>query len=357
MTLKFFRVWRPLADPDHGAMNDVTSTPHIAAAAAVALNFEGAAAPEWVELIPPGHDVVGRDGRRWINPDPAAVVAATPVTVHPLPLDWEHSTEHRAPQGLDAPAAAWIEELEVRDGGAIWGRPAWTARGAAQVAAREYRFLSPVFAYDKASGRITRLLSAGLTNTPNLSLTALNREGRQREPSEDTLDLALLREALSLPADASDDAILAAARQGTAANSAKKDTPASVDLSSYAPRADLTAALNRATTAETELKALKDANRATEIEKAINSAMDAGKIVPASAETYRAMCREEGGLERFNELVKTLPVIAGAAETRAANRVEKTDGKSSLTEEERAVCRQLGQSEEDFIAAKQQKEG
>lgn len=328
----------------------------IATADAVALNFQGEA-PEWVELIPAGEVLRGHDGRSWINPDPHAVVAATPVASRPLVIDWEHATQVRGEQGLDAPAAAWVHELEVRDG-AIWGRADWTAKGRAQVEAKEYRLLSPVFGFDRATTRITRLLSAALTNFPNLTLTALNREGLHREPLEKTLDIAALRTALGLPADASDDAILAAAREGTAANRAQKEGNGNVDLTNYAPRSDLAAALNRATTAETELKTLKDAQADRDIDAAINGAMDAGKIVPASADTYRAMCREEGGLERFNALVATLPVIAGAAESRAQNRAEETGkGKSSLTDEERAVCRALGQSEETFLAAKQAQEG
>lgn len=335
-------------------MSKSSSSPQTANAAqlvAVALNVEGGAAPEWVELIPAGHDVIGRDGRAWINPDPAAVVLASRAGGQPLPLDWEHATEVRAPKGEEAPAAAWIEELEVRENGSIWGRADWTPRGAAQVAGREYRFLSPVFAFDAATRAIKRLVSAALTNTPNLVLTALNREEGAditRELKETSLTLAQrLAAALGLSADTGDDAIVAAVTEARAAN-----RPATPDLTNFAPRADLDAALNRAQTAETERDALRKEKTDAAIETAINGALDAGKIVPASAETYRAMCREDGGLERFTALVATLPVIAGAAESRAQNKVEKADGKSSLTDEERAVCRALGQSEDDFLKAK-----
>lgn len=323
----------------------------VATADAVALNFQGEA-PEWVELIPAGEVLRGHDGRSWINPDPHAVIAATPVASRPLVIDWEHATQVRGEQGLDAPAAAWVHELEVRDG-AIWGRADWTAKGRAQVEAKEYRLLSPVFGFDRATTRITRLLSAALTNFPNLTLTALNREGLHREPLENTLSIAArLAAVLGLAAAATEDEIVTAVTEARAANRAAPD------LTSYAPRSDLDAALNRATTAETRLAEMETAETTRAVDAAINAAMDAGKIVPASADTYRAMCREEGGLERFNALVATLPVIAGAAESRAQNRAEETGkGKSSLTDEERAVCRALGQSEETFLAAKQAQEG
>lgn len=325
----------------------------IAARLVVALNFEGAEAPEWIELIPAGEAVVGRDGRAWTNPNPQAVVHVFAAAAQPLPLDWEHATELRAPKGEDAPAAGWIEELAVRDGGAIWGRVSWTPRGAAQVGAREYRFVSPVFAFGAEDRVIRRLLSAGLTNTPNLHLTALNRadpadEGLHREKKEApvTTLASRLASALGLAEAATDDDILAAVNTARAAN-----RPTTPDLTSYAPRAELTAAINRAEKVEAELKTLKDGQHADAIDAAIGGALDAGKIIPASEETYRAMCREEGGLERFTALVATLPVIAGAADSRAKNKVE-TKASSVLTDEDKAVCRAMGLSEADFIAAR-----
>lgn len=57
-------------------------------------------------------------------------------------IDWEHATEVAAPKGEPAPAAAWIDQLELRSG-ALWGHVAWTPRAGEQVVAREYRFVSP----------------------------------------------------------------------------------------------------------------------------------------------------------------------------------------------------------------------
>ncbi|QQQ17755.1 hypothetical protein JIP62_10465 [Brevundimonas vitis] len=323
----------------------------------IALNDEGDA-PDWIELIPAGFDVIGRDGRAWINPSPEQVVADTPVASHPMPLDWEHSTEVRAPLGLDAPAAGWIEELMVREGGSIWGRVNWTVRGRAAVQGKppEYRFVSPVFAFDKLTGVIRRLLSVALTNTPNLLLTALNRQSDgvgtdqpHREPPEKTLSIATqLAAVLGLAATATEAEIVTAVTEAKAAN-----RPGSVDLTSYAPRADLTAAINRAETAEAALKARDAAEHEKAIETAISAAQDAGKITPDSADDYRAMCRVEGGLERFNQLVPKLPVIVGAAESRAANKAIETKAGSNLTDEERAVCRALGQDEATFKSTQQ----
>lgn len=143
------------------------------------------APPEWIELIPPGPAVVGVDGRRWLNDAPEKIVTAFAARTRPMVIDWEHASEHRAPVGLDAPAAGWIDRIEVRDG-AIFGHvERWTERATAMLRAGEYRYVSPVFNYEKETSRIREVTSAALTNRPNLPLAALNRHqgnGQLPEP-------------------------------------------------------------------------------------------------------------------------------------------------------------------------------
>lgn len=67
----------------------------------------------------------------------------------------------------------------------------------------------------------------------------------------------------------------------------------------------------------------KDAER--EIDLALDAAAQAGKITPATRDTYRAMCSLDGGLDKFNALVATLPVIAAPS---------KLDGKQPETKAE-----------------------
>jgi len=128
--------------------------------------------PEWVELIPAG-EFSGRDGRGPYLLDADAVLQAFAAWGMPLAIDYEHQAFNAADNGQPAPAAGWVDALEVR-GGALWGQVAWTERAAAHIGQREYRYLSPVFDHAK-DGRVMRLLGAGLTNNPNLYLTALNR--------------------------------------------------------------------------------------------------------------------------------------------------------------------------------------
>ena len=266
----------------------------------------GDAAPEWIQLLPPGPRVAGRDGRAWRLEDPAAVAAASRASGHDLPLDWEHATELRAPRGEAAPAAGWLTALQARDGG-VWGQVAWTERGREAVARREYRYVSPVFQYDRATKAIRRLTSAALTNRPNLALTALNRE--EDKPVNELLDK--LRQALGLATDAGEEAILAAANQLRTDLETARNRAATPDLERFVPRADHDAALNRATAAEGKLAAAAREAREAEIAAAVEEALRAGKITPAAKDYHLAQCRAEGGLDRFKAYVEAAPETAG----------------------------------------------
>ena len=274
-------------------------------ALARACNFalDGSPPPDWIQLLPAGPAITGSDGRSWTLPDPAALLTEFTARNKPLVVDWEHASEHRALQGLDAPAAGWIDRLEIRDG-AIWGHVEWTPKAAQQIAAKEYRFLSPVFTYQKSDSRIVALVSAGLTNQPNLNLTALNRE-----ESPMPFPTAVCS-ALALPAGADEPAVIAAiADLARAANRPQGDP----DLARFVPRPDYDAALNRANTAEAKLAEIEKAQLNQQIETALNQALQAGQICPATVEFYRAGCQKEGGLEAFNQFVKIAPPVLGAA--------------------------------------------
>lgn len=138
-----------------------------------ALDVSGKA-PEWIHLIPAGQ-VVGRDGREWVNDSPQLVLAAFAARGVDLPLDLEHSTELKATQGEPAPAVGWIKDLQAR-AGEIWGRVEWTEDGRNAVESKSYRYVSPVFLFERESKRVVSLTSAGLTNRPNLFLHALNKQ-------------------------------------------------------------------------------------------------------------------------------------------------------------------------------------
>jgi len=267
--------------------------------------LDGSPPPDWIQLLPAGPAITGADGRAWTLPDPAALLREFTARNEPMVVDYEHSSEHRAPHGLDAPAAGWVDRLEARNG-AIWGHVDWTPKAAQQIASKEYRFLSPVFTYAKTDARIVALVSAGLTNQPNLNLTALNQE-------QSRMDLTAITAALGLAAGADIAAIVAAITalksEGENAAAMNRTQP---DLDKFIPRPDYDAALNRAANAEQKLAEIATAQLNQQIETALNTALKAGQICPATVEFYRAGCQKDGGLVAFNQFLKTAPPVLGA---------------------------------------------
>lgn len=298
-------------------------------------------APDWIELIPAGPTVSGLDGRSWLFDELAQQLVQSSFTARSidLPIDWEHATQHRAPKGDEAPAGGWIKQLDIRDG-ALWARVDWTPRAAVQVANREYRYLSPVFDYEPASGRIARLVSAGLTNKPNLLLTALNHE---TETAPVKLSAALLA-LLGLPETATEDQAIAAATQLKATAQAKNSEQPSLER--FVPRGDYDAVTQRATNAEQQLAALKKAEHDKAVNGEIDAALKAGKITPATADYHRAACQEEGGLERFKAFVAAAPVVA---DTSGLGERQATTTVTALNTEQQAMCLQLGIDPAAFV--------
>ncbi|NDV20928.1 hypothetical protein GO013_16070 [Pseudodesulfovibrio sp. JC047] len=351
----------------------------------LALNVELTSdVPEWIELIPAGPMVKGRDGREWKFGSYEMFHVLNQFQTFDLDvvIDREHATEIKGVAGEEAPAAGWIKELEDRNG-ALWGRVEWTPRARTQIENREYRYLSPVFSHTKSDRAIRVLESAGLTNKPNLRLTALNRQAANME--EDTMKKALCR-LLGLPETASDQEIQNAVSKlkgdlDTATNRAmpeellsilglEKDAEtnkvvdqvkimagddkalntaqgigASLDLTKYVLRSDYDLAINRAETAESEVKEQREADLEGKIETAVNSAIKNGKIAPASKDFYVAMCRKEGGLDEFRKFADSAPQVI--EDPKLPN--EPESGNGSLSDDQKAMCRNLGISEEDFV--------
>ena len=291
-----------------------------------------AAPPEWIQLLPAGPEVIGRDGRKWRLDDAAAVVAATKL---PLAVTYDHAGFFG---GRDAPAAGWVEELEVRDG-AVWGRVEWTERGRDAVAGKSYRFVSPEFTHSADPPRqVGELIGASLTNGPNLDLAAVAARGAG-DPKETTMTPALIR-ALGLPADADETACVAAAQ---ALRSRAEAGPA---LDAYVPRADYDRAAQRAAAAEQRLAEQAAASREAEIESAIGAALEAGKITPATADYHRAACRQEGGLERFRDFAAAAPEIAAPAAAGGA-KPPAAAAAQAANADQRRIFDSIGVSAED----------
>jgi phage I-like protein len=135
-----------------------------------------------------------------------------------LPIDYEHQTlggEFASPDGR-APAAGWIKSLTAEPGVGIVGHIEWTQQACEMLAAREYRYLSPVALIRKSDRKLVGIHSAALTNKPAIvAMEAIvNRSEVSGGGTDDEEDsLSQLRADLQLGDDADPCEVLVAAHQ------------------------------------------------------------------------------------------------------------------------------------------------
>jgi hypothetical protein len=126
--------------------------------------------------------------------DLAAIVRNFRKKTVDVPVDFEHSTLYAA--GDPAPTAAWLREIDDQPDadGVLWGWCDYTKTGAASVAARDYKYVSPVIEWtkrDKTTGELqgATITSLALTkqplfeSLPELPLVASDTQGWSFERS------------------------------------------------------------------------------------------------------------------------------------------------------------------------------
>ncbi len=152
--------------------------------------------PAWVHILPRGRFQTN-DGRGpYTLNDPQAIITNT-LLYHgklDIPVDYDHQLLWTRDNGKPALAAGWVKELAVRPDG-IWGRVEWTDAAAARIAAKEYRYISPVFRYD-TSMNVQKIESVALVNNPALVLTAIASAlpGFSMQPSMTAEEKAVCRQ-------------------------------------------------------------------------------------------------------------------------------------------------------------------
>jgi phage I-like protein len=246
-------------------------------------------APDWVHLIPAGL-IRGRDGRSFTLGDPGSVVKASSLGAD-LPVDYEHQIDDPAQRGADGvvKAAGWIKELEVRPNG-IWGRVEWTETASSMIAAKEYRYLSPVLLHTQTGFEIVRILGASLVHRPNLQLKVLSSEAAPPAGSSDA-GLPQIATALGLDAGAGLDTILATLREGQAPDPAK-----------YVPVAEVTALLRER---NTRIAALSE----QAVQRRVDDAVLAGVISPGMRDWATALCSQDPA--SFDTFVTSIGPVFG----------------------------------------------
>ncbi|SOC46647.1 phage I-like protein [Rhizobium subbaraonis] len=336
----------------HSASDAASS---VALCSAVALPDDAADAPEWIHLVPTGQLLSTFDGRGPYRVADAAALARISLQAADgarLVLDENHSTDLAAPKGEPAPARGWITDLQARDDG-IWGKVEWTKAGAALMADRAYRHISPVISH-RADGLVTAILRASLVNKPNLrGLTALHQE----QPMEFLKKLAA---SLGLPETASEADVLAAVgrRDQTALQSALDPIAAAAGVAAGSDAAAVLAGVQRLKTSTsdgavitalqseladlgTKFAALRTSTATEKATAFVDGEIKKGRVgVKPLRDHYIAMHAQDPA--RVEKEIGALPVIGSASAATAAAPTLDKDGNVTLDDGQRHIAQLMG---------------
>ncbi|HHV7522982.1 TPA: phage protease [Burkholderia orbicola] len=325
-----------------------------------------------LQLLPAG-EFRANDGRpvecaAWrVTPDGAQrIVAAVNARKSLMVIDYDHQTLSAATSGTQAPAAGWIKAVEWRDGEGLFATDfEWTNRGQQYVAAKEYRYLSPVFTYD-ADGNVLQLINVALTNNPALDelnevmLAAASRlvdadfvPNPPKEPSMKEL-MAVLRLLLKLPETATE--AQATASLQALAGKVGATAAASVDLAELIDARDTRiAALSSATPdpakyvpieTMTALRAqvaqLTNQSQQGQLDTVITAALSDGRLLPAQESWARELGKSN--FAQLSSYLDTAEPIAALRSTQTGGRAPSGSETQPTAQDDgaRAVCRQLG---------------
>ena len=305
-----------------------------------------------VQLLPAG-EFAAQDGRpgkglTWKLDDQAGQALAAALTAQSaktaFAIDYDHQTLRADTNGQPAPAAGWATTFEWRAGKGLYATDvAWTEAALAHIKAGEYRYVSPVIAYDKKSGAVVGVQMAAIVNRPALvGMDPLGQALAARlaaqfgaaddhpdpTPTERTMPQvipAAVAAALACKADAGEADVLAAITalkdkaKAPAAAALSAPVVAALGLAAGADEAAALAAITRlkadpgqGATAiaalQAEVVTLKAEALKAKVEQVVDAALSAGKLVPAQRAWAVSMGQRE--LQLLTDYLASAPVLA-----------------------------------------------
>ncbi|ELW9538399.1 phage protease [Acinetobacter baumannii] len=330
---------------------------------------------EYLVLVPEGV-FEGRDGRptdapHWVlTPERGReIVAALNQHKVDMVIDYEHATLKSQSTGEPAPAAGWLKSANFRyiDGVGICSTKfEWLDKAKAFIESGEYKYLSPVFFYNK-QGEILALINVALTNNPALDqlpeaklAAAAQQFFAQNNDEDSTMNefLKLMLKKLGLAETASEQEVLAAANSvftkldgafGTStANDqtllaaidkaievkAAANSQAVVDPTKFVPIAVYQEAVAKAVTAEA-------AQNTKEIDDLILAACSDGRLTgEVTINYYKELAKTNPDVAKAQ--IEALPKIAALTQKQTTTHQHNQPNQQSVSAETLAVGNLMG---------------
>lgn len=256
----------------------------------------------------------------------ASSVIAASTRKNRTVIDYEHQSIKADKNGQPVPAAGWFSALEWREGEGLFATDVeWTEKAAAMIKSGEYRYISPVFAFDQRTGAVISVVSAALTNTPAL-------DGMH--------EVAALKRAVGQPAYAAlrETASEAAAQIEALVENVRETTEA---MKRKAEEVEAT---------RTELAALKQKVEADRIEGVIEDALNGARLLPFQVEAARKLGRAD--FEALSQLLDRPPLVPALLGMQSERARRSGAASSALSSEELQVCALTGRTAQEFAELK-----
>lgn len=358
-----------------------TAPPYIAALSLTIASATGT--PEGYFLVFPEGETRSGDGSgrphecdSWKLNASNGHTLATLLNARPIDMviDYEHQTLYTEKNGQPAPAAGWLAagQFEYVEGVGLCNRaPSWTTKATQAIGGHEYRYKSPVIAYD-TDGNVTNVMNVAITNQPALltldELTALSAKFTPKKDQDKSMKplLAYVIAALGLAATTTEDEAVTAlsaqvddfktkatdakvtidAEKPLAALSSVFTNVADPDPAKYVPVATMNetvAALNAQITT-------LQGNQVDPNAELLTAALSDGRLLPAQeswAKSYAAS--DPAG---FKTYLDNAPVIAALNQKQTTGKPDPASGGkiTALSAEQIEVANGMGISHADMIA-------
>ena len=285
-----------------------------------------------IQLLPAGQFRT-KDGRpaevaAWtLDATSAATLIDSSPRTNRIVIDYEHQTLNALANGKPAPAAGWFSAMEWREGDGLYATDVeWTDKARQMIQSGEYRYISPVIAYDKETGVVTRLMSAGLTNDPAI-------EGME--------EVAALSDVRSHPRDE---------------RSHKSEDVAALVRTSNELLAALKAKTAEADQSKAELVALRNQIEGDRLEGLIEQALSDARLLPVHVEAARKLGQADfAALRTLLDRPPLVPALLGSQTERLRKTgwtPEASSKQAALTAEELHVCALAGRAPQEYAALK-----
>jgi phage I-like protein len=233
-----------------------------------------------------------------------------------LVIDYDHSTDFSAGAGEPVPAAGWLKAIDDAPdaNGVLWGQAEFTERASKMLAARDYKYVSPVVVWgkrDKDSGEPqgTTLTSIALTNSPLMEKlpaiafsdgwqTEIDRGDAAVKGQQRVVKLIMadrVARTVRVVADDNTESIVAlegleAAPRVITMSDVKRGAEGRYDFASLETGGDVLIA--------------SEVFRGATVQRELDDAVKAGKITPAQRRFYEKLAASD--LQGFRGLVETM---------------------------------------------------